>query len=522
MSPSPAVVALTDMRHERLEAPGLFALLLCTAACSGRLIPLSGIDGGNEADVTGPSGAGGGIGSGGSVGSGGVSGAGATGPGGGAGTGTTGGAGPGGSGGTGTGAGGASTGGSGGTGQGGLGGAGTGASGGTGPGGSTGSGGAGAGGTGGLGGTGQGGTVSTGGAGPGGSGGAGGAGTAGSGGMAGTIIVDSGTLPPDACPEPQLAKALAVDLMIVADRSRTMYCPLEVPGQVCDYDGGLPPTDKSRWTAERDAIIHFSQAAAGQWGPGIMLAVSPLFSNGDPNALLCGAPDYAFPLLRAPSDPLEVSAALKTQTVGGGAVLAPVLQGTAKHMATYARTSGANHQVGIVMIVDAPALGSCPGDDITTAASTAALNFGGVPPIRTSVIGLGPGLNDLDAVAVAGGTLRAHLIDTSGAAVEDGISAALDVAARPCDFGHPANIPGGIDPTRMNLQWRIRPGAEWKPLSYVPNAAACGSAHGWFVDQPSSPSRASLCPATCDQLVPSTSSEVWYFFDCGSTPEPSR
>jgi hypothetical protein len=112
------------------------------------------------------------------------------------------------------------------------------------------------------------------------------------------------------------------------------------------------------------------------------------------------------------------------------------------------------------------------------------------------------------------------LVADSSDRVNIGVRDAISVAARPCDYGHPANIPGGIDPTHMHLQTRTSPTAAWTPLTYVANAAACGTAPAWFIDNPSSPSRASLCPATCEEIGGIVGHEVWYFFDCGGTPPP--
>jgi hypothetical protein len=218
----------------------------------------------------------------------------------------------------------------------------------------------------------------------------------------------------------------------------------------------------------------------------------------------------------------EVTATPRSQTVGGGAVFAPVLQGNAKHARTYARRGGANRQIGIVMIADAPARGPCPSDNLAAAVTAAEYQFRAAPPIRTTVIGIGPGLNELEAVAAAAGTQRAHLIDTSGPAVAAAIQTALDSAARPCEYGHPVNVPGGIDPVRVKLQWRAGPNGASAPLTYAGSATGCGNTPAWFTDNPSSPSRVSLCPATCEQVAGTPGNEVWYFFDCGSAPSPLR
>jgi hypothetical protein len=442
MSSSLAAVALTDMRHQRLEATTRIALLLCAGACSDRLNPLSSTDGGTH---------------------------------------------------DGHGSGGAAP----ATGSGGSGGAGTGGAGG------------GAGGAGGSAGVGLG---------SGGSGGDAGTGPGGTAGAGGTIIADSGRPPLDACPEMQQAKALPVDLLIVADRSRTMNCPLEVPGQACDDDGGHPPTEKSRWTAQREAIIQFASTSMSSGGPGIMLGVTPLLSNGDANVLICEGAEYAFPLLREPSDAIQISAALRAQTVGGGAVFGPVLGGSSKVLRWHGNTAGKNHQVTIVMMADTPAMGSCNNDSVAHAADMAALEFGLSPPIRTSVIAIGPGLDDLDAVAAAGGTLRAHSIDTSGATVIEDIKAGLTRAAYPCDYGLPTNLPD-INPARTHLQWRIPSRNAVYELSRVNQAADCSEDRpAWFYDSSTAPTRVSLCPSTCERMRAAPDSEVDYLPGCGPTP----
>jgi hypothetical protein len=137
----------------------------------------------------------------------------------------------------------------------------------------------------------------------------------------------------------------------------------------------------------------------------------------------------------------------------------------------------------------------------------------GSTPIPTYVIGVFPpgdsaSINNVNAIAQAGGTDKASFVDASGQ-VEDTFLAALrgvKEAASPCQLRLVA--PQNLDFSRADLSFDTGTGSP-SPLPYVDGLLGCASKpEAWFYDVPpaqGTPSAVQLCPNLC-QLVKSSPS----------------
>ncbi|MBN1610727.1 MAG: VWA domain-containing protein [Polyangiaceae bacterium] len=136
---------------------------------------------------------------------------------------------------------------------------------------------------------------------------------------------------------------------------------------------------------------------------------------------------------------------------------------------------------------------------------------GDLPPaIPTFVVGLGPATNNLNSIAMGGGTDEAYAIDLDADAADAfaEVLSKITNAQLSCDFIVPEKL---RDPAmRMNYDknriWYTPPGStEIQQIPRVANANACkgGTYGGWYYQYPddaeddATPNLITVCPCTC-------------------------
>ena len=98
------------------------------------------------------------------------------------------------------------------------------------------------------------------------------------------------------------------------------------------------------------------------------------------------------------------------------------------------------------------------------------------------------------------GGVRAKICDGAAAwgPFFDGVAKAVETTSRiACELAIPQPDGGALDPNAVNV--RVTDGTS--PAVVVPrvaNEAACGSAAGWYYDDPTTPTKVILCSASCD------------------------
>ena len=238
----------------------------------------------------------------------------------------------------------------------------------------------------------------------------------------------------------------------------------------------------------------------------------------------CSVPDYANPAV--PLTPLAqaappITAALDAQQMAGGTPMVPLLQGLTQYLVSAAKPE--RKQIIVLTtdgIPDLPA-DTCAGgsfpNTLDNAVIAAANALKGSPSIPTFVIGVGSELTALNAVAQAGGTGQATLIDVGGN-VQQSLFSALSAIRReaiPCDF----TIPNGtaLDPGSTNVTYK--PGGSTTPaaLAYVGGETTCDQApgsQGWYFDDANNPKKVILCNALCQIVKQDDLGEVDLVFGC--------
>ncbi len=266
-----------------------------------------------------------------------------------------------------------------------------------------------------------------------------------------------------------------------------------------DDSGSMVPW----WPATLDALTQFVTAPESA-GIGMGLQV---FGPDDP----CDPSMYATP--RVPIAPLPgnlaaLQAGVPILPIESTPTL-PAMQGAIMHAQEWA-ASHPESKVVVWLITDGMPSGCA--STVENVAQAAAEGLTGSIPITTYVIGIGD-LTALDAIALAGGTDKATIIDPANTAqgLLDAMNA-LRESALPCDYAIPTPDNGEqVDLGLVNLYFTPDGGAE----TVIPNVdgpEACDPAQGgWFYSD--SNTRIIACDSTCTMLK-TTSGQVNVILGC--------
>jgi hypothetical protein len=233
------------------------------------------------------------------------------------------------------------------------------------------------------------------------------------------------------------------------------------------------------------------------------------------NSTQCDVSYYATPAVEIAPIAGQLAAidlALNQQPPQGLTPTVPALQGAIAHSRDWA-AAHPDYTVVTVLATDGlptdcgpPVEGAPPAIeqvlDIARAAQADA------QPVRTFVIGVfppgdGASINNVNAIAAAGGTEQAVAIDPGGEVEAEFLDAlrAIREGTLACQFQIPAtdNV---LDYFSVNLQFDT--GESREQLGFVQNEASCGNTpNSWHYDvdpSVSTPSAIQVCPAVCDKF----------------------
>jgi hypothetical protein len=246
--------------------------------------------------------------------------------------------------------------------------------------------------------------------------------------------------------------------------------------------------------------------------------------NDDTIETTCAYP-YATPsvALTNASDAAFTQAIDGTQPSGGTPTL-PALEGAI----AYAKQVAADRpgdKTAVVLVSDGEPgfwdagqnafVPGCQNNDVAHASAAAKAAFEGSPSVATYVIGVGPKLEALNAIASAGGTKSAVIVDTAvpTKTKSDIVGALAEIrrAEVSCDFSIPP-APAGqeLDPYAVNVVLQQADGTE-KVLGY---SKGCTTTDGWRYDNEAAPKRILLCSAACNDARTSALGKVSIAFGC--------
>jgi hypothetical protein len=247
------------------------------------------------------------------------------------------------------------------------------------------------------------------------------------------------------------------------------------------------------------------------------------------NGTECTASTYAtpaVPIAALPGGAPAIVQSLMATTPQGRTPTAPALQGAIDQAKSH-ETTDPGHKVVAVLATDGLPT-ECTPTDIGPVSQIATTGLNGTPSIPTFVIGVfSPDDTDsptnLDAIAKAGGTGHALVVDTSGDVTMQFLSALDAISGSKllsCELKLPSAAAGQtLDYLRVNLDVADAAGAK-KQLTYVASADKCASSPGvgWYYDQdPASgatPTKIVVCSDVCSALQSSPSDSIELQIGC--------
>lgn len=140
----------------------------------------------------------------------------------------------------------------------------------------------------------------------------------------------------------------------------------------------------------------------------------------------------------------------------------------------------------------------------------------------TYVIGVGPSVQNLDAVATAGGTTAFHVqVGNAQQTTQQLLAAMAQIRGSlgRCDFDIPPPPDGRtLDFGKVNVEKTTAAGAT-ETLPYV---ADCTGGKGWHFDDPANPKKVLLCSSTCESVKAEAGGKVNVSFRCVDRPDVVR
>jgi hypothetical protein len=269
----------------------------------------------------------------------------------------------------------------------------------------------------------------------------------------------------------------ALDVYIMLDQSASMIGP--------------------KWTGVTAALNAFVQEPLTGVSVGIQYFAL--------NLVDCTASDYATPEVEIAPLPGVASKIMQSLSMHAPISTTPTVaaeQGAVQHATDWAK---AHPQDAVIVVLatdgDPDGCNILP-DPLTPVEQAASMGFMGTPKIPTFVIGVGTETANLNAIAQAGGTGNAFIIDTS-MPVDTQFLAALNKirgSALGCNYKIPPPQAGSTtDFTKVNVQFTS--GGKKTVFPQVASKAACpSSGNAWYYDNPKAPTEIVLCTATCGAI----------------------
>lgn len=220
----------------------------------------------------------------------------------------------------------------------------------------------------------------------------------------------------------------------------------------------------------------------------------------------CNGADYVTPTVEISPLPGVASAIVSAYGAiapDGSTPSYPALDGALQHAKAW--MDAKHRRTAVVFATDGEPTECDPATNTVEGCSALAAAAAG-QGIKTFVIGVGSSLTSLDAVAAAGGTNKAFIVDAGGGATtkQQFIEALKQIrtsTSLACAYDLPSAPPGEVlDPKKVNVDYTSGNPPITVPLPSVVAKGDCGSAPGWYYDNPAAPTQVVMCDATCAEL----------------------
>lgn len=296
----------------------------------------------------------------------------------------------------------------------------------------------------------------------------------------------------------------------------TMYVMFDKSGSM----GSGLPSGGTRWSESTSALKTFFQDPTSA-GLGVALNYFP--ETGGCGSTCTTAP-CATPVVpqgvltaaAAPADTQEAAlvASINAHSPGNGTPMSVALQGSVDWAIQWQATHP-SEKVVVVLVTDGQPNG-CDNNvnNIAAIAGNAFTTYG----IRTYVIGIiGVAQATVDQIAAAGGTTQAFYIGNGNVAADllAAFKAIQAQAITSCDIVLQNT---SFDPTKASVTYTNAAGTT-VTLNKQASAAGCGS--GWYFDNPTNPSKITLCPTTCNTIKADLGAKINLVIGCPLTYTPT-
>lgn len=244
----------------------------------------------------------------------------------------------------------------------------------------------------------------------------------------------------------------------------------------------------------------------------------------------CSVMDYSMAAIEIAPLPGNIAPLINSLNMvmpNGGTPTRPALEGAISHAKDWA-LANPDHKVVVVLATDGePSTMICMPNTITAVEDVAKAGVNGSPSIETYVIGVGLDLVSLDAIAAAGGTTKAYIVDAGGNTTQQFIDAMNDIrksAGLACEYLIPPPAMGEtIDFNKVNVQYVPGAGGAPKDILHAKTAADCDPATGgWYYDNNAAPTKIVICPATCTTIEADDMGKIDILLGCETVDIPPK
>ncbi|MBS2015972.1 MAG: VWA domain-containing protein [Deltaproteobacteria bacterium] len=300
------------------------------------------------------------------------------------------------------------------------------------------------------------------------------------------------------------AEAVPLAMLVLVDRSGSML-----------GDKWEAATKALRAFADRSEVVGMKMGV--QFFP-------PLAAGDECNGSLYK--NLAVPIASLPENVVAIqSRLLATQANGGGTPMRSGLEGSIGAMRDFLEANPL-HEGVVILVTDGDPTSCGAVSAVVGAASGGAKPPSGVRAVRTFAVGMdGATFGNLDQIASAGGGFPTAFNVGGGAAAQTALVDALEkvrTGALGCEYVLPLPPPekGILDLDSVVVELTPGQNDPKTAIRRVPDKAACGATTGgYYYDDPKTPTRVVLCPASCDAVRgAAASAKVDLAFGCIQRP----
>ncbi|HQK20108.1 MAG TPA: VWA domain-containing protein, partial [Polyangiaceae bacterium] len=232
----------------------------------------------------------------------------------------------------------------------------------------------------------------------------------------------------------------------------------------------------------------------------------------------CATTHYSTPavgITTLPGGAGAIKSSLNATSPFGGTPTGPALTGAIQYATNWANTHP-GHTVVVVLATDGDPY-SCTPSTIPEISNVAAAGKNQTPSVLTFVIGVGTSLANMNAIAAAGGTQKAYLVDTGGNVTQQFIQALNDIREKSlgCEYVMPTTDAGVIDPALVQLTFTPGGGTP-RNVPQVDDASQCAG-EGWYYNDKNNPTRLILCPSFCSTVQADKNGKIEISLGCLSS-----